>query len=200
MFVMEWTVFIIPLLLSTPAYAENATDYRLPANHIPKQYDLGLVIDPDSSEFKGQVNITLSTKIKTNTIKLHASPDFITITSVKLNGSSLCNVSSIDTNTEIATIVCPNAIEISDNNKVIINFDGVFGDDPYCGVFKVNYTYEGKTEYFIATQFEATCTRQSFPVFDEPQLKAAFQVTIIHPKSYSVLFNTRSSSTATYNQ
>lgn len=200
MVVMNLTVFLTLLVFLSTAYTKDASDYRLPADHIPKKYDLKLIIDPDSDVFKGQVNITVSTKNETNTLKLHASPDFVTITTVKLNGSPVCNVSGVDSDTEIATIVCSTAIPISDSNKFVITFDGNFGNDPNGGFFKAHYEYDNKTEYFVASQFQTVYARQGFPCFDEPQLKAEFQVTVVHPNNYTALSNTRVSSTATKNQ
>ncbi|KAF8198247.1 leucyl aminopeptidase, partial [Mycena galopus ATCC 62051] len=38
---------------------------------------------------------------------------------------------------------------------------------------------EGKTEYYVLTQFQPTNARAAFPCWDEPQLKATFTITMI---------------------
>lgn len=190
-----WTVLATLLVFVNGSYSLKASNYRLPNNHIPKSYNLSLVIDPNSDEFSGQVNITFSTKTKSKSINLHASPDFITINEVKVNEIA-CQVSTVHNDTEIADIKCPNDIDKSENNKIVINFDGGFGDDPNGALFKLNYTHSNSTHYYVATQFSPIFARQAFPCFDEPELKAEFTITIVHPQEYNAVSNTPVSSSS----
>ena len=65
--------------------------------------------------------------------------------------------------------------------KLEITFDGILNDD-LRGFYRSVYTDPDGVEKTIATtQFEATEARRSFPCWDEPDLKAVFEVTLVVP-------------------
>ena len=81
------------------------------------------------------------------------------------------------------------------------------------GINKVTYTDSGQSKYIIATKFEAgirndssksvghlcelipnpvcepTYAREAFPCFDEPAMKAEFDLVMYHEKSHRALWN-----------
>ena len=44
--------------------------------------------------------------------------------------------------------------------------------------------------FLATTQFEASAARAAFPCFDEPQLKAVFQLAMVRHERHTALFNT----------
>lgn len=186
-------VWLKPILMVTlvafvvTTYSRDPRYYRLSTNHIPKRYSLRLIIDPDSKGFSGEVMISFSTRNETNLLRLHAAPKSITINQVELNTLHVCNV-SMDQRTEIASITCPTGIGASENNQVLLKFAGSY-QDSVNGLYKDKYHNNKIQEHFVATQFEPTYARMGFPCFDEPQLKAEFDVMIIHPKDFTAVSN-----------
>lgn len=45
--------------------------------------------------------------------------------------------------------------------------------------------------YMVYTQFQPEDARRMFPCLDDPPFKAVFQLTLVYPKGYTALSNTR---------
>ena len=58
-----------------------------------------------------------------------------------------------------------------------------------CGFYRAKAMLDGKEEYMAVTQHEPTDCRRTMPCFDEPALKATFDVTLIVPSDYTALSN-----------
>jgi aminopeptidase 2 len=59
------------------------------------------------------------------------------------------------------------------------------------GFYRSSYkdSETGETRYLATTQMEPTDARRAFPCFDEPALKATYEVTLIADKKYTCLSN-----------
>lgn len=67
-------------------------------------------------------------------------------------------------------------------------FQGELADD-LAGFYRSEYTENGVKKVLATSQMQATDARKSFPCFDEPAMKATFNITIIHPKDLVALSN-----------
>ncbi|KYO48834.1 hypothetical protein Y1Q_0004190 [Alligator mississippiensis] len=68
---------------------------------------------------------------------------------------------------------------------------GVYGalDEDLHGLFLTRYADRGRPSMLIASQLEPTYARNVFPCFDEPDMKATFNIRIVHDPSYVALSN-----------
>lgn len=185
---LKLTILVALLACATTISCQESNPYRLSTNHIPKLYTLRMNLDPESTGFKGEVQINFLTKNYTTYIQLNADPNHITINEVHLNAAHTCNVSNVDENTQIANISCPLGIQPNENNQILLKFSGVFRSSIY-GLYKARYIENNVTQHYIATQFESIFARRAFPCFDEPQLKAEFDIEIVHPNDYTAKSN-----------
>ena len=71
---------------------------------------------------------------------------------------------------------------------VTYTFTGVLNDQMR-GFYRSKYTMDGEERYMAVTQFESTDARQAFPCWDEPAVKATFDMIITGPKDRVILSN-----------
>ena len=80
--------------------------------------------------------------------------------------------------------------------ELAIEFTGEL-NDKLRGFYRSSYTdVDGNQRWMATTQFEATDARRAFPCWDEPAVKAAFDVTLVVPQELEVISNTEPVSTA----
>lgn len=78
-----------------------------------------------------------------------------------------------------------------------VEFSGILNDQMH-GFYRSFYEgVDGKRHVMATTQFEATDARRAFPCFDEPALKASFQLTVTIPSNLTAISNTPMSSSHT---
>ena len=71
---------------------------------------------------------------------------------------------------------------------VTYTFTGVLNDQMR-GFYRSKYTMDGEERYMAVTQFESTDARQAFPCWDEPAVKATFDMIIAGPTDRVILSN-----------
>ena len=169
----------------------------LPDNVRPVHYDLTLTPDFDAFTFAGEVDITVQMAPGTSEIVLNC--DEIEITAASLSwtdgdgaGSVAAAGIAYDSAAERAIISIPGvpAEGLVGDQQLRLSFTGEL-NDKLRGFYRSQYTNpEGETAYLATTQFEATDARRALPCWDEPAVKATFQVTLNIPEDMSAVSNT----------
>ena len=81
------------------------------------------------------------------------------------------------------------AKKIKGKAKLSIKFTGTL-NDRLLGFYKSQYKdKKGKTKYLATTQFEAADARRAFPCWDEPAVKATFDVSLLVDKHLDAISN-----------
>lgn len=94
----------------------------------------------------------------------------------------------LDDQNELATITFPQALTLG-SGKLAISYTGIL-NDKLKGFYRSKYVHpSGEERYAATTQFEAADARRALPCWDEPALKATFDVTIIAEENKTVLSN-----------
>eukprot|EP00794_Sanderia_malayensis_P017827 gene17827-19608_t len=164
---------------------------RLPTNVVPSNYEITLQPDLKNFTFKGNEIIDLQVKSSTKQITMNCVDINISDAAfTNLEDSSDVNSANIKYNkdAETVTIVFSSALP-SGSGKLSIGFTGEL-NDKMKGFYRSKYKdLEGVEKYCAVTQFEATDARRAFPCWDEPAVKATFDIRFIVPKSGVALSN-----------
>ncbi|XP_041516528.1 aminopeptidase Q [Microtus oregoni] len=208
-----WT----PEAAREPAVATTSQDWRPPSgpwNHsrlppwlVPLHYDLELWprLWPDnlsyteSVTFTGRVNITVLCTVATSRLLLHSF--FLTYKQAEVwgplaLGSRNATVDRVPVDkvwfaldTQYMVLDLGQVLQPGSRYELHLGFSGQVLQCVSEGLFLNLYTDQGKLRGLIATQMEPTFARTVFPCFDEPALKATFNITIIHHPGYKALSN-----------
>ncbi|XP_062123710.1 aminopeptidase N-like [Drosophila sulfurigaster albostrigata] len=180
----------------------DSAGYRLSNNVWPSFYNLTINIQGDTtnpgSTFDGEVAITLQTN-QSNLQEITLHKDALDISSCSLynqNGllqQSVATSSLIfDQETQQLTVSLSQALTANENYTLHFQFTGTVRTD-LGGLFSASYVEpeSGKTKWVLLTQMQRINARLVFPCFDEPALKAQFEVHIGRPNGFNSISNTR---------
>ncbi|KAM7302847.1 glutamyl aminopeptidase-like [Ixodes scapularis] len=159
---------------------------RLPKNVRPENYKLNITMDPDfnSSGYGGSVDITFGVLEDTEEIVLHAS-ESIDILAYSL-GKCGSQVRKLRRSENYLHLPLDKPIRKGSPSCVLsLNFRGSFGDDSR-GFYKIEISEENIQ---WVTFFEPDGAHLAFPCFDEPALKATFDLTLVRPAGLTTVSN-----------
>jgi aminopeptidase N len=177
----------------------------LPDTVKPVHYDLSLydIELGGAFSFQGTVKITAkvleSTKsivLNSHQLKIHDSEVLVesSETQKPLESSDI----SYDAPRQRATIEFSEKIPASNTVVIVINFQGIMNNE-MAGFYRSKYkpaatpagsvAKDDEFHYMFSTQFESSDARRAFPCFDEPNLKATFNVKIELPEDQVTLSN-----------
>ena len=163
----------------------------LPTNVTPLHYDLSF--EPDFKTFKFAGSAAIDLKINDpaiDTLTLNSLQ--LEYQSVTLDGIKALEVSTDDDSKQRVKLVFPPGTVAACNGKakLHITFTGILNDQ-MAGFYRAKYTDKasGELRYLATTQMAATDARRAFPCFDEPALKATFDITLISAPNFTHLSN-----------
>lgn len=175
--------------------------YRLPKTLIPDSYQVTLrpYLTPNEQGlyiFKGNSTVRFTCNETTNVIIIHSK---------KLNYTDQGNhkvvlralgdppAPDIDKTelverTEYLVVHLQGSLVKGHQYEMFSEFQGELADD-LAGFYRSEYMDGGIKKVVATTQMQAADARKSFPCFDEPAMKASFNITLIHPNNLTALSN-----------
>ena len=150
---------------------------RLPTGVLPRRYDLLIAADLDTSQYSGEVVITLEIVEPTTTIALHAKDLDVGLVALKHTGARVEALLAVDGATDRLVITAERVLPAG-AARLELRFRGTISPG-LLGFYRSTFVDgDGRERVIAATQFEAPHARRAFPCFDEPEFKAVFAVTL----------------------
>jgi aminopeptidase N len=179
---MQLRKFLVILVALVPL---AAVAQRLPDNVVPDHYSLTFTPDLRSATFAGQETIDVRVIHPGNSVTLNSAEIEFQKVNISQGGNTQEAKVTLDPAKEQATLTLPNSLAAGPAT-IEAQFTGVLND-------KLHGFYLAKTRLrnYATTQFESTDARRAFPSFDEPALKATFDVTLIVDKADTAISNGR---------
>ncbi|QYJ99766.1 M1 family metallopeptidase [Shewanella psychrotolerans] len=160
----------------------SANEYVLSKVAKPLSQAINFNLDPKLDSFSGSTQIQIEVLSPTHIIDINGVA--YTVSNIKLDGAFQCDMNANMLDTGIVKLKCDDEIA---PGKYTLSMDFAA---PYnrqsVGLYK---TIDADLPYLF-TQFEMSDARRAFPVFDEPEYKIPFQVTITAPSDEKVYSNT----------
>ena len=157
------------------------------ANITPINYEIEFEPLFHNFTFNGTEIITLDISKPTNLILLDAAELKIKKSHIIQGRKTITVGTSLNEKNEKLTIKL--AKKIKGKVKLCIEFTGTL-NDRLLGFYKSQYKDQnGKTKYLATTQFEAADARRAFPCWDEPAVKATFDVSLLVDKHLDAISN-----------
>ncbi|MDE3107077.1 MAG: M1 family metallopeptidase [Acidobacteriota bacterium] len=176
--------------MSNPTDQTN-NPYRLTPNVVPQRYRVRLRPDLVGASFTGSVEIDLEIIEPTHAIVVNAIELDVERATLRVGERAMTSrAPELDAQFETATFtfdedVAPGAATLS------VAFHGVLNDQ-LRGFYRSTFTDGQGQEHVIATtQFATTDARRAFPCWDDPAVKATYQVTLEVPEELAAFANTR---------
>ncbi|KAM6181268.1 aminopeptidase N [Erethizon dorsatum] len=196
-----------PASTTSPATTVDQTkpwnQYRLPKSLVPDSYQVTLrpYFSPNEHGlyiFQGSSTVRFTCQEATNVIIIHSKKLNYTTQQptghrVVLRGVGSSQPPAIDRTelverTEYLVVHLQDYLSVGSQYEMDSEFQGELADD-LAGFYRSEYRENGVLKVVATTQMQATDARKSFPCFDEPAMKATFNITLIYPNNRKALSN-----------
>ena len=169
----------------------SSNEWKLPTTVRPTLYTLTLEPDLDNFTFTGSETIAIVVDEPTSAIKMNSAEIAVQSATLTLSDGSERQPEAITFDEEKETVSFDFADAVpAGAAELAIEFTGEL-NDKLRGFYRSSYTdVDGNQRWMATTQFESTDARRAFPCWDEPAVKAAFDITLTVPRELEAISNT----------
>ena len=153
---------------------------------LPNHYDIRIEPNFGDLTFNGKTIIYLQANESVKSITLNAVDLTVTSCNVITEKETKDAKIQVDPNKEEMTLTLP--LKYSGEFKIEFNYIGKIQEN-LKGLYKTNYKVGEKIFTGAITQFEQEDARRMFPCFDEPVMKATFDLEVIVDNNLTTLSN-----------
>jgi aminopeptidase N len=173
------------LSLTMLMLAGSALAQRLPDTVVPSHYVLQFAPSFVTDDFTGKETIRIEVRQPLSAITLNALDLELERITVTAGGATQTATATFDPMKQQATLALPHEIPAGPAT-IEVEFKGKLNDK-----LRGFYLSKSATRKYAVTQFESTDARRAFPSFDEPAMKATFDITLVVDKGDTAISNGR---------
>ncbi len=139
---------------------------------IPSRYEIAITPDAEAGTFRGEARITIASATALAEVQMNALG--LDVSRATIDGAT----AGVATNEEAQTLtLTPRRALRPGRHTLRITYSGQIQDEAY-GLFRVSYEANGQTQRALATQFEPGDARRLAPMWDQPNRRAVFSLTV----------------------
>jgi len=177
---------------------QKVQDVRLPRHLLPINYRIELVpfLIPDNFTIRGLTEIEMDCVESAFNVTLHTADMLIQNDTIEVKEEDGKRVEifqvDYDLDREFIIINLNSGLSAGKKYFITIRYTAHLRDSLkgfYRSVYKDKSSGEDQDEYLGVTQFQATDARRAFPCFDEPAIKATYQVSLGRRRDMSSMSN-----------
>ena len=173
----------IAFLLLLACLGTLAAAQQLPRTVLPENYQLTLSPNFQTDKFDGDETITVRVAQPTSAITLNAAEITFGETTVTQNGATQTAQVTSDPKAETATLTVPKALAAGPAT-IHIRYTGILNNE-----LRGFYLSQVGNRKYGVTQFEPADARRAYPSFDQPDMKATFELTVVVDKGDMAISN-----------
>lgn len=171
-------------LLAAPSAAQDTSRrHWFEGGPTPTRYEIAVTPDADAGTFTGETRIVIQTSEQQATVVMNALDLEVARATIDNQGAAF----DIDSEAQTLTLTPRRALRPG-RHTIHIVYSGKIYDDAY-GLFRVEYQDNGQTKRALATQFEPGDARRLAPMWDQPNRRAVFSLTVTAPTNQMVVSN-----------
>ena len=171
------------VLASAVLCAVFASAQRLPETAVPVHYDLKFTPNLTSDTFEGEETIDVRVLKPTTSITINSVDLQLQDVSISVGDQRQPATVQENTRDEQVTFTVQKQLDPGPA-RVHLQFSGKLNDQ-----LRGFYASHVNGKKYAVSQFEATDARRAFPCFDEPAMKATFDVTLVAPSEDMAISN-----------
>lgn len=175
---MKITPALLLITLATLAGAQ-----QLPRTVLPENYQLTLSPDFQTDKFAGDETIRVRITQPTSTVTLNSAEITFGETTISQNGSSQTAKVTTDPKAETVTLTVAQPLAAGPA-AIHIRYTGILNNE-----LRGFYLSTVNGRKYGVTQFEPADARRAYPSFDQPDMKATFDLTALVPKGDMAISN-----------
>ncbi|POM68894.1 Metalloprotease family M01 [Phytophthora palmivora] len=163
---------------------------RLPTCVVPEKYHVDYeLIDLLNFRFEGSERVLLRVEEATNVITCHAVELYVFDVSVEADGKTQqAQQIQYQAKDDSVSFHFDEPLAAGANVTLKLQFHG-FLNDQLRGFYRTEYENQGEKRVLAVTQFEACDARRAFVCWDEPALKATFEISMVTETDLVALSN-----------